>query len=90
MNYISNIDIQSKEQKRGKHNIELVKMDALEAFEGGQISFMQLNQFIKTQQTYKMLKQNHEKTVSDEEILPKQRHSWIYGASNTGKTFQMK
>ena len=45
--YISNMDLESAQAKKGKRNMEVVAMDLKEALAQGYISVMQLPGFIK-------------------------------------------
>ena len=83
--YITSIDVESAKLKKGKHNKYLLTMDPIEAVESGEINAMQLKALISNQQLYQMLK----KKTHREESLPKDRHVWYYGDSNTGKTTKL-
>lgn len=90
-NYISNINVEAAKQKQSKKiGVEELERDALELLEEGVISGFQLVNFCKNQNLYRLLKN---KRKANEEInldLPKRRHEWIYGESNTGKTYRIR
>lgn len=83
-NYIANVDIDARKEHRSKLTPDDFDKDALDLLEAGKITFMQLNNFMKNQDTYRMLK--NKKTRPPSKRPEKRRHIWIYGASNTGKT----
>lgn len=84
--YISSFDTESAKQKKAKHNKLVLTMDPIVAVEDGEIRWQELNLLVKTQQTMKML--GMKRAPSEELDLPKLRHYWIYGESNTGKTYK--
>lgn len=83
-NYISNVDIDARKQHRSKLTPEDYDKDPLDLLADGKIGFMQLNNFLKNQDVYRMLKNKRER--APEKRPEKRRHIWIYGESNTGKT----
>lgn len=91
-NYISNFDPESAAKKQSKKiGIKELEMDALDLLDQGVITGMQLNNFIKNQNVYMFLKQKRERAKQKIDFeIPKQRHIWIYGDSNTGKTMELK
>lgn len=84
--YITNINIEAAKAKKAKMltKEDYVK-DPLTVLEEGKIKFMQLNQFIKNQETYMTLKAASEKP---KELIKAEKrcHHWYWGGSNTGKT----
>lgn len=91
-NYISNIDIKNAKNGHSKKiGVKELEMDALDLLEQGIITGMQLNNFIKNQNVYKLLKQ---KRMANENInyedIEKKRHVWFYGESNSGKTYRLR
>lgn len=82
--YISSIDIDSAMKKKGKMKKEDLLRPIDEVLDEEIISPMQVAAFYKNQCAYKMLSFNR-KSIP-EVMPPKQRHRWIYGPSNTGKT----
>lgn len=83
-NYIANVDIKARKEHRSKLLPSDYNKDALDLLDEGKITFMQLNNFIKNQDVYRMLKNKRERPP---EVRPeKKRHIWIYGESNCGKT----
>lgn len=89
--YISNLNIEAAKQKKSKKiGTKELEMDPLDALENGIINGFQLVNFVKNQNLYKLLKQ---KRKADEEIdlnIEKKRHFWIYGESNSGKTYYVR
>lgn len=83
-NYISNVDIDARKEHRSKLLPEDYDKDPLDLLEDGKITFMQLNNFLKNQDVYRMLKNKRERPP--EKRPEKRRHIWIYGDSNCGKT----
>lgn len=86
--YISNINVDAARQKQSKILKEDYEKDPLILLDEGKISFMQLNNFVKNQETYRMLKRKTERPP--EKMADKKRHYWIYGPSNSGKTTQLR
>ena len=83
-NYICSFDENAISEHKSKLKKEDYLKDPLVLLEEGKIGFFQINNFLKNQDCYKMLlnrKQNRPLKP-----LEKQRHHWIYGESNTGKT----
>lgn len=90
-NYISNINPEAAEKKQSKKlGVKELEMDPLDLLEQGVISAFQLTNFVKNQNMYRLLK-NKRKAESEIDLeLEKKRHEWIYGESNTGKTYRIK
>jgi hypothetical protein len=88
-NYITNIN---KDVLNGKHVTKMKKEDLLkdvdQVLDEGLITPMQVANFYKNQQVYKMLQQKRQKMP--EKLPPKKRHLWFYGGSNTGKTYKLR
>nr|WQA30159.1 MAG: rep protein [Cressdnaviricota sp.] len=83
-NYISNVDVKARKEHRSKLLPEDYNKDALDLLDEGKIGFMQLKNFLKNQDCYRMLKNKRERPP---ETRPeKKRHIYIYGESNAGKT----
>lgn len=83
-NYISNVDVKARKEHRSKLLPEDYNKDALDLLDEGKIGFMQLKNFLKNQDVYRMLKNKRERPP---EVKPeKKRHIWIHGESNCGKT----
>lgn len=86
-NYISNINIENAKQKQSKKlEKEDYERDALELIEEGKLHIMSLNNFIRNQNTYLLLKKRKNDDRRDNSPVKKKRHEWIYGESNTGKS----
>lgn len=89
--FISNVNINAALQKKSKTiSVEDFKKDPLELLEDGTLKPMQLASFVKNQQIYRMLQQKRERPPSDWFTLEKQRHFWIAGATNSGKTYWLR
>lgn len=86
--YISSFDCSSAKAKKGKNNLILATMDPVDAVKSGEIGFMDLQKLVKNQAIWRDL--TMERTTSETEELPKDRHCWIYGPSNSGKTTRLK
>ena len=89
--YITNLNLEAAQKKQAKKiGIKELETDALELLENGVITGLQLANFIKNQNMYKLLK-NKRKANSDIRLdIEKKRHFWYYGESNTGKTYRIK
>ena len=87
-NYISNIDVEAPKKHKSKLTKEDYLKDPCDLLEEGKISFMQVANFLKNQDCYKMLLQR--KTKLPEVFPEKKRHWWIWGNSNTGKTTYLR
>lgn len=83
-NYICSFDENAGKMHKAKLKREDYLKDPLELLDEGKISFFQINNFLKNQDCYKMLL--NRKINRPEKPLEKQRHHWIHGESNTGKT----
>lgn len=91
-NYITNINVEAAKQKQSKKlGIAELERDALDLLEEGVISGFQLTNFLKNQNTYRLLKN---KRLSQKEgfdlNIEKKRHHWYYGESNSGKTYRLR
>nr|WQA30154.1 MAG: rep protein [Cressdnaviricota sp.] len=76
-NFISNIDIDAAKQGHSKKiGIKELETDALELLEKGTITGMQLNNFIKNQNVYRLLKQKRMAQKGIKLDLQKKRHFW--------------
>lgn len=85
-NYITNINVEAaKNHKAKKIKPEDFLRDPLELMEEGVLNPMSLNNFIKNRDVYKMLL-NQKRLREIPKDIEKQRHHWIYGGSNSGKT----
>lgn len=90
-NYISNIDLKAAKNKQAKKiGVAELERDALELLEEGVISGFQLTNFIKNQNTYKLLKNKRKAAQNIDLNIEKKRHIWMYGESNSGKTYRLK
>lgn len=91
-NYISNIDIDSAKNKQSKKiGVAELERDALDLLEEGVINGMQLANFIRNQNIYKLLKQKRNADKIELSLdVEKKRHFWFYGPSNSGKTYNLK
>nr|WQA30169.1 MAG: rep protein [Cressdnaviricota sp.] len=83
-NYISSFNVESVKLHKAKLKPEDYLKDPLELLNDGKVGFFQLSNFLKNQDTYKMLL--NRKTTRPPNPPEKKRHQWIYGLSNTGKT----
>lgn len=90
-NYITNINIENAKNGHSKKiGVKELEMDALELLENGIITGFQLNNFIKNQNVYRLLKRKREIESEPYNLeLNKKRHYWYYGESNTGKTYAL-
>lgn len=86
--YISNMDLMSALDKKGKWNKELANMHPVDAVDNGHIRLLDLPKLVQAQNLYKMLQQKRNR--EEIPILEKKRHVWNYGPSNTGKTTRLK
>nr|WQA30127.1 MAG: rep protein [Cressdnaviricota sp.] len=86
--FISNFDTKAHKEHKAKLTSEDYLKDPLDLLEEGKITFHQINNFLKNQDTYKMLLAR--KTKRPEIDPPKKRHHWIFGNSNTGKTTYLR
>lgn len=82
--YISSFDVKSAMKKKGKMNKTDLLRPVDDVLDEGIITPMQVSAFYKNQCAYKMLTAGMKPIPKN--MPPKQRHMWIYGASNTGKT----
>ena len=91
-NYISNFDVDAAlAKKNSKIGVAELERDALDLLEEGVIHGMQLANFIKNQNIYKLLKQKRQGENLELSLdIPKKRHFWFYGPSNSGKTYNLK
>ena len=87
-NYIANVDIKARKEHRSKLTPNDFAKDPIDLLEEGKISFMQLNNFLKNQDTWKMLM--NKRKPPPEKMPEKRRHQWVYGESNTGKTSYLR
>lgn len=90
-NYISNINIENAKNGHSKKiGIKELEMDALDLLENGTITGFQLNNFIKNQNVYRLLKRKREIESEPYNLeIEKKRHVWYYGESNSGKTYRL-
>lgn len=84
--FITNLDMESAKAKKGKHASEILNMDPETAACDGSIRWQEITLLHKTQELLKTL--GKKRSPSEELTLPKKRHYWIWGGSNTGKTFR--
>ena len=91
-NYITNLNVKALLQKQNKKlGVEELEKDALDLLDQGVISAFQLSSFVKNQNIYKLLKAKREANKYALNLdLPKQRHFWYYGPSNSGKTYKLR
>ena len=89
--YISNIDIDNAKNGHSKKiGVKELESDALDLLEQGVITGMQLNNFIKNQNVYRVLKRKRELDNEKYNLdIEKKRHVWFYGESNSGKTYRL-
>lgn len=89
-NYIANIDLKSAAAKKGK----LLKSDLLrpvnELLDEGKLTPLQVANFYKNQCVYRMLTNNDREMPDNLDEMEKRRHLWIYGATNSGKTYWLR
>lgn len=89
--YISNLNLKAAEQKKSKKIGEAeLQRPALELLREGVIDGMQLGAFLKNQNIYKLLRQQEKVNEHINVDLPKCRHFWTWGESNTGKTYRLR
>lgn len=86
--FITNIDLDSYLKKKGK-NTEIFQKSPTKAFEDGDIRWDQFDKFIKCKNLYQEMKNQKNFEQYEKENLPKKRHFWIFGKTNTGKTTLM-
>ena len=90
-NYISNLNLEAAKSKHAKKiGREELERNALDLLDEGIISGFQLKSFVANQNVYNLLKQQKECPIVLDEDIPKQRHFWTYGESNTGKTYRLR
>ena len=91
-NYISNFDVEAALKKQNKKiGIAELERDPLELLEEGVITGFQLVNFCRNQNMYKLLKQKRQGENLELSLdIPKKRHFWFYGPSNSGKTYNLK
>ena len=89
--YITNLNLEAAKKKQSKKiGVKELETDALELLEKGIITGLQLANFVKNQNLYRMLK-NKRKANEDIDLnIEKKRHIWYYGESNSGKTYRLK
>lgn len=87
-NFIANIDVKARKEHRSKLLPSDFAKDPIDLLEDGKITFMQLNNFVKNQDCWKLLMNKRKRPP--EEMPEKKRHEWIYGESNTGKTTYLR
>ena len=90
-NYISNINIENAKNGHAKKiGVKELESDALDLLEQGVITGMQLNNFLKNQNVYRLLKRKREIEKEPYNLeIEKKRHVWYYGESNSGKTYRL-
>lgn len=88
--FIANIDTDSAKQKKGKHNLMLINADPAELVETGEIGIMQLKSLLTNVELYKMLKAKRDRPEETDYPTDKQRHIWIHGESNSGKSTKLE
>lgn len=84
--YISNIDVKSYLDKKGKLTKEDLLRDVDELLDEGKLKPLQVANWYRNSCVYKMLQKKRLPT----EMPEKKRHLWIYGPSNTGKTTMLR
>lgn len=89
-NFIANIDVTAREKHKSKLLPSDYARDPLDLLAENKISFMQLNNFVKNQDTFKLLSNKKKRPPEPEDMPDKRRHEWIYGESNTGKTTYLR
>lgn len=88
--FISNIDIDAAKNGHAKGILkEHFDMDALDLLDQGILKPMQLNNFLKNQSTYRQLTAQKTRTQFLT-TLPKKRHYWLYGETDSGKTVKLR
>ena len=89
--YISNINIDNAKNGHAKKiGVKELESDALDLLEQGVITGMQLNNFLKNQNVYRLLKRKREIEKEPYNLeIEKKRHVWYYGESNSGKTYRL-
>lgn len=88
-NYVSNIDVKSYNDKKGKLTLEDFEKDPLELVEEGLLEPLQLATFVKNKYVYQMMKANKANSNAQMDLV-KKRHIWVYGKTNTGKTTMLE
>lgn len=81
-NFITNIDVESALQKRGKKNIAILTRPIPELIEEGIIGALQIPQAIKARSAYALLKLPEDKEAC--------RGIWYYGPPGTGKSHRVR
>jgi len=102
-NYISNIDVESALQKRGKHNMELLNEDPLDLVASGRIDLLRLPALLKAKDAYNslaapllpratgLMENNFGLVLPVFTESTKTRHWWFWSRGpNTGKTTFLK
>lgn len=90
-NYISNINIENARKKQAKGlTYKDFERDPLELLQEGILSPLSLCNFIKNRDVYLSLKREKEEKNMDFSNLFKNRHQWVFGPSNSGKTTALR
>lgn len=90
-NYISNFAVEEAKNKHSKKiTYEHLSRDPIDLVEEGILPPMSLPNFVKAQQLFSLLKKKRERIDITDLPNDKQRHAWVYGPSNTGKTTKLK
>lgn len=87
--YITNINVKSYNEKKGKMSLEDFDRDPLELVEDGLLEPLQLATFVKNKYVYQMIKANKQNANAPMDLV-KKRHLWVYGKTNTGKTTMLE
>lgn len=90
-NFISNINIENAKKKQSKSlTVQDFEKDPLDLLNEGKLAPLSLANFIKNRDLYLSLKREREEKSMDFSNLIKNRHQWVYGPSNSGKTTALR
>lgn len=90
-NYISKHNLEAAKKKQNKHlEVTDFERDPVELLEEGKLHPLSLNNFLRNRETYRSLLARKRHDRRDNSPLKKQRHEWLWGESNTGKSTLLK
>lgn len=87
---VTNINVKSYMNKRGKLTVQDLTRPITELLEENIISPYQIANVYRNQCVYRMILQQEKPCPPPELRLPKRRHFWIYGPTNSGKTTKIR
>lgn len=92
--YLTNMDIESFLAKKGKVTFtkeELISTSLMELIQHGKVTAFNAPNFLRTRlHLQDEIIRESAASAAEEPDLPKKRHEWIHGPSNTGKTTTLR